>query len=66
VIGITVLAQPNLIEGQWAAGLGLAGTEIAGAADLAQTTKNETNITGQNATLQVDATQLPPSEKPAG
>lgn len=66
VIGITVLAQPKLSEGQWAAGLGLAGTAIAGAAGLAQTTKNEANITGQNATLQVDATQLPPNEKTAG
>jgi hypothetical protein len=47
-IAITVLLQPNLSEGQWAAGLGLSGTAIAGAAGLAQTTRQESNITAQD------------------
>jgi hypothetical protein len=65
-VGIVVLIQPNLSEGQWAAGLGLAGTAIAGAAGLAQTTKNESNITGQNAQVKVENTHPTSNEKAAG
>lgn len=61
VFGVVVLTQPTkLSEGQWAAGLGLAGTAIAGAAGLAQTTKTESTVTGQNAKVQIgDASQTP-------
>ncbi len=43
-IGLAVLTRPDMSEGRWAAGLGLAGTAIAGAAGLAQNTKVESNI----------------------
>jgi len=39
-------------DAKWSAAIGLAGTAIAGAAGLAQSTKNESNIsTGQNARI---------------
>jgi hypothetical protein len=51
-IGIAVLVMPGLEPAKWSAGFGLAGTAIAGAAGLAQSTKNESNIsTGQNARI---------------
>lgn len=65
-IGLAVVLVPGLKEEQRASGIGLAGTAIAGAAGLAQTTKNESNITGQNATVQVDNTQQPTHENAAG
>ncbi|MBD2014336.1 hypothetical protein H6F96_10165 [Microcoleus sp. FACHB-53] len=61
LFGVIVLMQPTkLSESQSAAGLGLAGTAIAGAAGLAQTTKTESTVTGQNAKVQIgDASQTP-------
>lgn len=41
VIGVAVLVSPKITDAKWSAGLGLAGTAIAGAAGLAQTSKNE-------------------------
>ncbi len=61
VIGLAVLTQPNLKDGQWSAGLGLAGTAIAGAAGLAQTTKHESNVTAEgNARIVQDNPTQPP------
>lgn len=40
-IGLGVLLAPGLSEAKWAAGFGLAGTAIAGAAGLAQPNKTE-------------------------
>jgi hypothetical protein len=40
-IGVAVLVSPNISDAKWNAGLGLAGTAIAGAAGLAQGNKNE-------------------------
>ncbi|NEQ20114.1 MAG: hypothetical protein F6K28_12880 [Microcoleus sp. SIO2G3] len=54
VIGVAVLFAPNTQnnDAKWSAAIGLAGTAIAGAAGLAQSTKNESNIsTGQNARI---------------
>ncbi len=65
VIGITVLVTPGLRDAQWSAGLGLAGTAIAGAAGLAQNTKNEANIAAPNARVQVEGVQQPSNEKAA-
>ncbi|MGH2413661.1 MAG: hypothetical protein ACRDEA_08210 [Microcystaceae cyanobacterium] len=42
-IGIAVLVSPGKAE-KWSAGMGLAGTAIAGAAGLAQSTKSESNV----------------------
>lgn len=39
IIGVTVLVT-NSNDAKWSAGMGLAGTAIAGAAGLAQSTKN--------------------------
>lgn len=39
VIGVAVLVSPNITDAKWSAGLGLAGTAIAGAAGLAQNSK---------------------------
>ncbi|MBN3905726.1 MAG: hypothetical protein HWQ35_03820 [Nostoc sp. NMS1] len=41
VIGVAVLVSPKITDAKWSAGLGLAGTAIAGAAGLAQNSKNE-------------------------
>ncbi|MFN6486559.1 MULTISPECIES: hypothetical protein [unclassified Nostoc] len=41
VIGVAVLVSPKINDAKWSAGLGLAGTAIAGAAGLAQNSKNE-------------------------
>ena len=52
VIGVAVLFATDTNDAKWSAGIGLAGTAIAGAAGLAQSTKNESNIsTGQNARI---------------
>ncbi len=66
VIGLAVVLSPQLSDGQRSSGIGLAGTAIAGAAGLAQSTKNETHVTGQNAELKVDNTHQSASEKAAG
>lgn len=44
VIGLAVVINNGLQEGQWTAGVGLAGTAIAGAAGLAQSNKGESNF----------------------
>jgi hypothetical protein len=61
VIGLAAVLCP-LSDGQRSSGMGLAGTAIAGAAGLAQNTKNESNINGQNATVKVDAVPQPASK----
>jgi hypothetical protein len=40
-IGGSVLLSPKISDAKWSAGLGLASTAIAGAAGLAQTSKQE-------------------------
>lgn len=47
LIGVSVLFAPNINEAKWASALGLAGTAIAGAAGLAQTTKSESSVSVQ-------------------
>ena len=44
LISVAVLVAPNVSDAKWAAGMGLAGTAIAGAAGLAQTTKSESSV----------------------
>ena len=52
VIGVAVLFAPDTNDAKWSAAIGLAGTAIAGAAGLAQSTKNESNIAaGPNARI---------------
>lgn len=65
-IGLAVVLVPGLNPEQRSSGIGLAGTAIAGAAGLAQTTKNESNISAPNATVQVDNTPQPTRENAAG
>ncbi len=64
VMGIAVLVTPNLGEAKWSAGFGLAGTAIAGAAGLAQSTKNESTISaGENSRIiQAQDNPAQPSE----
>jgi len=61
VIGITVLVSPNITDAKWSAGLGLAGTAIAGAAGLAQTSKSEPDFSvkkqGDNFQVETPANQ---------
>jgi hypothetical protein len=65
-LGLAVIFAPTLEDDQRASGIGLAGTAIAGAAGLAQNTKNEAHINGQNAELRVDNTKQPTHENVAG
>ncbi|HBL60836.1 MAG TPA: hypothetical protein DDZ80_21080 [Cyanobacteria bacterium UBA8803] len=44
IIGIAVIVAPGVDDAKWAAGFGLAGTAISGAAGLAQSTKTESNV----------------------
>lgn len=44
LVGVAVLVAPNVSDAKWAAGMGLAGTAIAAAAGLAQTTKSESSV----------------------
>ncbi len=60
-IGIAVLVTPNISDAKWSAGLGLAGTAIAGAAGLAQSSKNEQDFSVKGDHLQVKT----PGSKPA-
>ncbi|MBD2124893.1 hypothetical protein NDI39_27445 [Microcoleus sp. ZQ-A2] len=62
MIGLSVVLSPQLSEGQRSSGIGLAGTAIAGAAGLAQTTKTESTVTGQNAKVQIGDTPQTPNE----
>jgi hypothetical protein len=41
IIGVAVLFSPGISDAKTSAGFGLAGTAIAGAAGLAQSSKNE-------------------------
>jgi hypothetical protein len=41
IIGVATLFSPNMTDAKTSAGFGLAGTAIAGAAGLAQGSKNE-------------------------
>ncbi len=65
VIGVAALFVPTdgKNDAKWSAAFGLAGTAIAGAAGLAQSTKNESNISAEgNARVvqtQDDAPQPP-------
>jgi uncharacterized membrane protein len=45
IIGVTVLVTNSDDAAKWSAGMGLAGTAIAGAAGLAQSTKNVSTVT---------------------
>jgi hypothetical protein len=53
-IGLSVVLSPQLSDGQRSSGIGLAGTAIAGAAGLAQSTKTEAHAVGQNAEVKID------------
>ena len=44
VIGVVVLIQPEIDNTKATAGLGLAGTSIAGSAGLARTSRSEQNL----------------------
>ncbi|MBN4003572.1 hypothetical protein [Nostoc sp. LPT] len=65
VIGVAVLVSPKITDAKWSAGLGLAGTAIAGAAGLAQTSKNEPDfsVSKQGDNLKVET---PSSEQADG
>ena len=55
LIGIVVLVQPNIKETTATAGLGLAGTAIAGAAGLARSSTGEKDASlKQNGNLKVE------------
>ncbi|MBW4616465.1 MAG: hypothetical protein KME21_24985 [Desmonostoc vinosum HA7617-LM4] len=60
-VGIAVIVSPNISDAKWSAGLGLAGTAIAGAAGLAQTSKSEQDFSvkqqGDNLEVETPATQ---------
>lgn len=45
IIGVTVLVTNSDSDAKWSAGMGLAGTAIAGAAGLAQSTKGQSTGT---------------------
>jgi hypothetical protein len=61
LFGLAVLTQPQMDEGRWAAGLGLAGTAIAGAAGLAQNTKVETHVKAEDNARVVQENPTQPS-----
>lgn len=44
LMGVAVLISPNIPSEKWTAGMGLAGTAIAGAAGLAQSTESKSKI----------------------
>ncbi len=47
IIGVTVLVT-DTNDAKWSSGMGLAGTAIAGAAGLAQSSKNESTVSAQD------------------
>ena len=51
IIGVTVLITPSTTDAKWSAGMGLAGTAIAGAAGLAQSGKRELTVSEQDPKL---------------
>lgn len=49
IIGVTVLVtSSDKDSAKWASGMGLAGTAIAGAAGLAQSSKSESTVSERN------------------
>jgi hypothetical protein len=48
IIGVTVLVTPSGNDARWSAGMGLAGTAIAGAAGLAQSGKSTSTVSEQD------------------
>lgn len=65
-IGLSVVLSPQLSDGQRSSGIGLAGTAIAGAAGLAQSTKTEAHAVGQNAEVKIDNGPQSTGQKAAG
>jgi hypothetical protein len=65
-IGLSVVLSPQLSDGQRSSGIGLAGTAIAGAAGLAQSTKTEAHAVGQNAEVKIDNGPQTTGQKAAG
>jgi uncharacterized membrane protein len=63
-IGLGVLFGNVQDAGKWSAGIGLAGTAIAGAAGLAQNTKHESNITAEGNARIVQDNPTQPSGTP--
>jgi hypothetical protein len=63
-IGLAAVLAPELKPDQRSSGIGLAGTAIAGAAGLAQTSKSEPNITAQGNARIVQDNQTQPSGTP--
>ncbi|MDZ8221916.1 MULTISPECIES: hypothetical protein [unclassified Nostoc] len=65
VIGVAVLVSPKITDAKWSAGLGLAGTAIAGAAGLAQSSKNEPDfsVRKQGENLQVQTPGSEPTDR---
>ncbi|MCV3215158.1 hypothetical protein OGM63_16845 [Plectonema radiosum NIES-515] len=64
IIGIAALFSPGINEHKVSAGLSLAGTAIAGAAGLAQSSKNEPDfsVKQEGDSLQVKTPASEPSE----
>lgn len=64
VIGVAVLVSPKITDAKWSAGLGLAGTAIAGAAGLAQTSKNEPDfsVSKQGDNLKIETPSSEPED----
>nr|WP_322721337.1 hypothetical protein [Nostoc sp. ChiQUE02]MDZ8234445.1 hypothetical protein [Nostoc sp. ChiQUE02] len=65
VIGVAVLVSPKITDAKWSAGLGLAGTAIAGAAGLAQTSKNEPDfsVSKQGDNFKVETPSSEPTDR---
>ena len=65
VIGVTVLVSPGISETKTSAGIGLAGTAIAGAAGLAQSSKNEQDfsVKQEGDKLEVKTPDSEPSDR---
>jgi hypothetical protein len=51
IIGVAVLTTNTESDAKWSAGMGLAGTAIAGAAGLAQSGKRELTVSEQDPKL---------------
>ncbi|WP_413166804.1 hypothetical protein ACL6C3_08895 [Capilliphycus salinus ALCB114379] len=48
IIGVTVLLTDSNNDAKWSSGMGLAGTAIAGAAGLAQSSKSESTVSDED------------------
>ncbi len=62
VIGVVVLVQPGIEETRATAGLGLAGTAIAGAAGLARSSRSEQDL-NLKPQAEILKTETPASDK---